>query len=104
MPEEPPIDEEEIKKAEEYKDKGNQNFKSKWVLADVHSDCLFDEALDSYTDAILRKVPHKKKAIYYCNRALVHIKLENYSCALNGKILYITFKMPKKLLSMTPLM
>lgn len=39
-----------------------------------------------YSEAIFCKVPPKKKAIYYCNRALVNIKLENYAVALFGKI------------------
>jgi hypothetical protein len=38
-----------------------------------------------YSEAIFCKVPPKKKAIYYCNRALVNIKLENYAVALFGK-------------------
>jgi len=35
-----------------------------------------------YSEAIYCTVPPKKKAIYYCNRALVNIKLENYAIAL----------------------
>jgi len=35
-----------------------------------------------YTEAIHCKVPGKKKAIYYCNRALMNLKLENYALAL----------------------
>lgn len=31
------------------------------------------------------------KAVYYCNRALVNIKLENYAVALYGIIEYIVF-------------
>jgi len=50
---------EEIKKAEEFKDKGNKFF----------LDGKFEEALDMYSEAIHCKVPPKKKAIYYCNRA-----------------------------------
>lgn len=38
-----------------------------------------------YSEAIYCKVPAKKKAIYYCNRALVNMKLENYAIALFGK-------------------
>lgn len=35
-----------------------------------------------YTEAIFCKVPPAKKSVYYCNRALVHIKAENNSFAL----------------------
>jgi hypothetical protein len=38
-----------------------------------------------YSEAIFCKVPKKKKAVYYCNRALVNLKLENYAIALFGK-------------------
>ena len=38
-----------------------------------------------YSEAIFCKVPRKKKAIYYCNRSLVNLKLENYAIALFGK-------------------
>lgn len=37
-----------------------------------------------YTEALFCKVPPKKKAIYYCNRALVNIKQENFAIALFG--------------------
>ena len=45
----------------------------------------FEEALDHYSEAIFCKVPNKMKAVYYCNRALVNLKLENYAIALFGK-------------------
>lgn len=35
-----------------------------------------------YSEAIFCKVSKKKKAVYYCNRALVNLKLENYAIAL----------------------
>lgn len=38
--------------------------------------------MEMYTEAIFCKVPADKKAVYYCNRALVHIKAENHSFAL----------------------
>jgi serine/threonine-protein phosphatase 5 len=38
--------------------------------------------LDHYSEAIFCNVPPKKKAIYYCNRAQVSIKTENYALAL----------------------
>ena len=44
----------------------------------------FEKALDMYSEAIFCKVAKKQKAIYYCNRALVNIKLENYAIALFG--------------------
>jgi len=65
-------DPEEIKKAEEYKKQGN----------DYVKECKFESALDSYSEAIFCSVPPVKKAIYYCNRALVSIKTENYALAL----------------------
>ena len=39
-------------------------------------------AIDAYSEAIFCNVPLNKKAIYYCNRSLVSIKLENYALAL----------------------
>ena len=42
----------------------------------------FELALDAYSEAIFCTVPPKNKAIYYCNRALVSIKTENYALAL----------------------
>jgi len=77
---------EEIKKAEEYKTNGNNFFKSKYFIffysCLFYLDCKFDQALDAYSEAIFCNVPPKKKAIYYCNRALVSIKTENYALAL----------------------
>jgi hypothetical protein len=45
----------------------------------------FEKALEAYSEAIYCKVPPKKKAVYYCNRALVNMKCENYAIALFGK-------------------
>jgi len=42
----------------------------------------YEQALDSYSEAIFCSVPRKNKAIYYCNRALVSIRTENYALAL----------------------
>lgn len=42
----------------------------------------YDAALDMYSEAIYCKAPKKKKAVYYCNRALVNIKMENYAIAM----------------------
>lgn len=66
------FDEAEIAKAEEFKSQGNKFF----------ADNKFDAALDAYSEAIFCNVPLNKKAIYYCNRSLVSIKLENYALAL----------------------
>jgi len=38
--------------------------------------------LDAYSEAIFCNVPPKYKAVYYCNRALVSIRTENYALAL----------------------
>ena len=46
-------------------------------------DCKYSQAIDCYSEAIYCNVPPKKKAIYYCNRALVNIKTENYALALH---------------------
>lgn len=42
----------------------------------------FDDALDSYSEAIFLNVPPKLKSVLYCNRAQVSIKTENYALAL----------------------
>ena len=41
-----------------------------------------DQALEAYSEAIFCNVPLKMKAIYYCNRALVSLKTENYALAM----------------------
>lgn len=38
--------------------------------------------MDAYSEAIFCNVPPVNKAVYYCNRALVSIKTENYALAL----------------------
>jgi serine/threonine-protein phosphatase 5 len=38
--------------------------------------------LEKYSEALYCSVPPKNKAIYYCNRALVSIRTENYALAL----------------------
>lgn len=59
--------------AESHKAKGNDYFK----------EAKFEDALDAYTKAIEMDVEDgKKAAIYYANRAFVHIKLENYGFAI----------------------
>lgn len=42
----------------------------------------FEKSIDMYTEAIFCKIPHAKKSVYYCNRALANLKLENYAVAL----------------------
>ena len=41
-----------------------------------------EKSIDMYTEAIFCKNPPAKKSIYYCNRALANLKLENYAVAL----------------------
>jgi hypothetical protein len=43
--------------------------------------------LEAYSEAIYCKVPPKKKAIYFSNRALVNMKCENYAIALFGMLI-----------------
>lgn len=38
--------------------------------------------MEAYSEAIFCNVPPKNKCIYYCNRAQVSIKTENYALAL----------------------
>ena len=42
----------------------------------------FDQAIDQYTEAIFCKIPNEKKAVYYCNRALANLRMENNAVAL----------------------
>jgi serine/threonine-protein phosphatase 5 len=53
-----------------------------YLMTVFDSDSRFDEALDAYSEAIFCNVPPQKKAVYYCNRAQVSIKTENYALAL----------------------
>ena len=75
-PKEPEVyTEEEQKKAEECKAQGNNFFKQN----------KFQQAIDMYTEAIFCKVSPKQKAVYYCNRAQTHLKMENYGlCVFDG--------------------
>jgi len=59
----------DVKKAEEFKEKGNKLFKEQKYL----------RALDMYSSAI---EADPSNAIYYCNRAFCHIKLENNGLAI----------------------
>lgn len=42
----------------------------------------FEKSIDMYTEAIFCKIPPVKKSVYYCNRALANLKMENYAVAL----------------------
>jgi hypothetical protein len=42
-----------------------------------------------YSEAIFCEVSNRHKAMYYCNRALANIRLENYALALFGMNLVI---------------
>jgi len=42
----------------------------------------FQLAIDQYTEAIFQVIPCGKKAIYYCNRALANLRMENNHVAL----------------------
>ena len=65
-------DEAEEAKADGFKKLGNEFFKNK----------KFAEAGEQYTEAIWCKIQPVKKALLYCNRALVSIKLEQNQLAL----------------------
>ena len=58
--------------AEKIKKEGNELFQNNKFL----------EALDKYTEAINLKVETKNNAVYYSNRALTNLKLENYGSAI----------------------
>lgn len=73
----------ELIKAEEYKARGNDFFKSKDALFLYLSiDSKFDDAIDQYTEAIYCKIPNDKKAVYYCNRSIAKLRLEDNTGAL----------------------
>ena len=42
----------------------------------------FEKSIDMYTEAIFCKIPPSKKSVYFCNRALSNLKLENFAVAL----------------------
>jgi len=69
------VTEEATRAAEEFKEKGNGFFK----------DNKYEAAIDLYTEAIFCKIGPVKKAVYYCNRSLANLRLENSSIALFGK-------------------
>jgi hypothetical protein len=43
------------------------------------------EALDKFTDAINLNIETKKNSIYYSNRAFIHIRMDNFGLAIEGK-------------------
>ena len=64
-----------LQKAEEFKEAGNQLMKTN----------KFSDAMKKFTEAIDLDIETKKNAIYYSNRAMIHIKMENYGLAVQGK-------------------
>jgi serine/threonine-protein phosphatase 5 len=49
---------------------------------DIFPDFAYEKSIDMYTEAIFCKISPIKKSIYFCNRALANLKLENYGVAL----------------------
>lgn len=64
--------EDSLKLAEEYKESGNK----------LVSENKLTEAISKFTDAISLNIETPKNAIYYSNRAMCHIKLENFGFAI----------------------
>ena len=64
--------EDSLKIAEKFKEEGNNALKEN----------KFQEANNKYSAAINLKIETKKNSIYYSNRALVDLKLENYGSAI----------------------
>lgn len=64
--------EENFKIAEDYKQKGNESFKNS----------KYTEAVELYTYAIDANIILPKAAPYFSNRAMCHLKMENYGLAL----------------------
>jgi serine/threonine-protein phosphatase 5 len=46
------------------------------------ADNKFSDAIDMYTEAIFCKIPNEKKAVYYCNRSIANLRMENNTGAL----------------------
>jgi serine/threonine-protein phosphatase 5 len=68
-----------LKKAEEFKEQGNQLLK--------HN--KFSESLSKFTEAISLNIETNKNSIYLSNRALIHIKMENYGLAVEGNLIFM---------------
>ncbi len=47
------------------------------------------EALNKFTDAINLNIETKKNSIYYSNRAMIHIRMENLGLAIEGINIFI---------------
>ena len=43
----------------------------------------YDESIEWYSEALFCKIPDETKAVYYCNRSLANLRMENTSIALN---------------------
>ena len=43
----------------------------------------YSESIEWYTEAIFCKILNETKAVYYCNRSLANLRMENTSIALN---------------------
>jgi serine/threonine-protein phosphatase 5 len=61
-----------VKLADDYKEQGN-----KFVAENKHI-----EALNKFTEAINLNIETKKNSIYYSNRAMIHIKMDNFGLAI----------------------
>jgi hypothetical protein len=65
--------EELLRMADQAKDEGNQLFKAK----------KFAKAIAKYTEAVELLPPQKRTAVYLSNRAMAHLKVEAYGCAMS---------------------
>ncbi len=45
------------------------------------------DALNKFTDAINLNIETKKNSIYYSNRAMIHLRMENLGLAIEGIII-----------------
>jgi hypothetical protein len=45
----------------------------------------FSESLAKFSEALEFNIETKKNSIYLSNRALIHIRMENYGLAVEGK-------------------
>lgn len=72
-------DDSQLRLAEDFKQKGNESFKLAKYL----------EAVELYTKAIDTHSSSAKAAPYYSNRAMSHLKMDNYGLALEDAKLSI---------------
>lgn len=75
---------------------------SKVRQADYLPDGKFNEAHDAYSEAILLNSTGPQAAIYYSNRSMVNIKLENYGIAIMGKYTQLNILDADKALEIDP--